>query len=239
MEQLRTAQQLLSRVGWLADVPTDFADHVLSRCKLTVLEKGSTLYRVGEPADGLYGLAKGTCVVEMAPNESGPIPLHIARPGTWFGEAAIFLTREPSRLVTVIATQTSSFLHLSNSEIENIAARDAKTWRWLGLLAAMHFREALGALDDLTLRRPRQRIAAILLRLANSRRVDNPLDPTPSIQLTQNDLAHLSNLSRAAIGAHLEDMRQDGLILCSYGQLTILDAARLRTWLKDEEESYS
>ena len=85
MEQLHTARQLLSRVGWLAEVPKDFADTVLSNCRLLILEKGSTVYRVGEPPDGLYGLAKGACAMDMAPNEIGPNPLHIARPGTWLG----------------------------------------------------------------------------------------------------------------------------------------------------------
>ena len=236
MEQLQTARHLLSQVGWLAEVPADFAGHVLSKCRLSILEKGASVYRVGEPPDGLYGLAKGTCAMEMAPNESGPNPLHIARPGTWFGEAALFPNRERRRLVTVIATQTSHCLYLPTSELENIAESDPNTWRWLGLLAAMHFRNAIGALDDLAIRRPQQRIAAILLRLANARLVDNPLDPTPVLDLTQKDLAQLSNLSRAAVGAHIEEMRQDGLINSSYGQLTILDAARLRARVMDEEK---
>ena len=237
MEQLHTARQLLSRVGWLAEVPKDFADTVLSNCRLLILEKGSTVYRVGEPPDGLYGLAKGACAMDMAPNEIGPNPLHIARPGTWFGEAALLHARDRVRLVSVIATRPSHCLYLPNSEWEHIAESDPNAWRWLGVLAAIHFRNTLGALDDLAIRKPRQRIAAILLRLANARLAGNALDPTPVLDLTQKDLAQLSNLSRAALGDHLEEMRRDGLIESSYGQVTILDTVGLRAWVTDDERT--
>ena len=237
MDQLHNARQLLSQVGWLAEMPNEFANNVLSRCRLFVLERGSTVYRVGEPPDGLYGLAKGTCAMDMAPNESGPNPLHIARPGTWFGESALFPHRDRLRLVTIIATRPTHCLHLPTAEWEQIAENDPSAWRWLGLLSAIHFRNTLGALDDLAIRRPRQRIAAILLRLANARLADNALDPTPVLDVTQKDLAQLSNLSRAALGDHLEEMRRNGLIESSYGQVTILDTAGLRAWVTDERRT--
>lgn len=226
MQQLVQARDFLDSVGWLAKRPTAFRKLLLSRCRLHVLEKGTIVYRIGDATDGIYGVASGRLAVEIAPNEQGPHRVHTLRPGSWFGEAAFF--GDGSRLVTVVATRPSHCLHLPRFELEEIAKADPNTWRWLGNLLFLQLQIALGALDDLTLRRPDQRIAAILLRLAGIRHQDMADDPTPEVDVTQMDLAEIATLSRTTIGEQLDDMQAAGLISRGYGHLTILNPSALR-----------
>jgi len=226
MHELKKACDFLSSIGWLTKHPSAFRKLLLSRCRLHVLQKGATVYSIGDRPDGIYGVASGQLAVEMAPNEQGPHIIHTLRPGAWFGEAA-FLGDE-SRLVTVVATRPSHCLYLPRSELEEIAKADPDTWRRVGQLLFLQFQLALSALDDLTLKRPDQRIAAMLLRLAGIRNSDRADDPTPEVDVTHKDIAEISCLSRSTVASHLDEMQVAGLISRGYGHVTLLDPTALR-----------
>ena len=53
-------------------------------------------------------------------------------------------------------------------------------------------------------------------------------DPRPEIDVTQSDLAHLANLSRAAVVKQLQALEREGQITRSYGCVTLLDPAAMR-----------
>ena len=226
MQQLANARDFLGSVGWLAHRPSAFRKLLLSRCRLHVLEKGAIVYRIGDAPDGVYGVASGRVSVEIAPHEQDPHLIHSLGPGSWFGEAAFF--GECERLVTIVATRPSHCLHLPRFEIDEIAKADPNTWRWLGNLLFVQFQAALTAIDDLKIRRPDQRIAAILLRLAGIRHQQNVEDMTPEVDATQKDLAEISSLSRTTVGECLDQLQAAGLIARGYGHLTLLDPAALR-----------
>jgi CRP-like cAMP-binding protein len=101
-------------------------------------------------------------------------------------------------------------------------------WRYLGLLAGAHVADALGAISDNTIREPAARIAAILLRLAGVRVHEHLSDRQPELDLTQEDLALLANISRTTVSEHLAEMETGGLISRAYGRLRIVDPYRLR-----------
>jgi DNA-binding MarR family transcriptional regulator len=53
-------------------------------------------------------------------------------------------------------------------------------------------------------------------------------DPEPELDLTQEDLALLANISRTTVSEHLGEMEAAGLISRAYGRVRILDPNRLR-----------
>ena len=97
MPTLPQAHAIVSREGWLSFTPPPFRQTVLARCKLQALKAGATIYSVGDPPGGMYGLVRGSFALSIAPGERGPYVAHFARPGTWFGEAAAF-TEQPRRI---------------------------------------------------------------------------------------------------------------------------------------------
>src|SRR5271163_1672879 len=76
--------------GWLSQTPPSFQRSVLDRCHLRHFNAGEAIYSVGDPPGGMFGLVAGGLNVSIAPNERGPYFTHVARPGSWFGEAAAF-----------------------------------------------------------------------------------------------------------------------------------------------------
>ena len=223
---INEGRAFLKRRGWLSGTPARFADALLARCRLAAAERGEAVYRIGAPYDGLFGIVSGGFAFEIAPYERGPNLAHFFRPGFWFGEAESFDARP--QIATIVATRRSRLLHLPLHELRDLAAEEPETWRWVGQLCGQHVVLALGVIDDQMLREPGDRITALLLRLADIRQADNPEDPRPEIDVTQSDLAHLANLSRAAVVKQLQALEREGQITRSYGCVTLLDPAAMR-----------
>lgn len=223
------ARAFLKRRGWLRGTPSRFADALLMRCQLRSAERGETVYRIGAPYDGLFGVVSGGFAFEIAPYERGPNLAHFFRPGFWFGEAESFDSRQ--QIATIVATRHSSLLHLPLAELRRLAGEEPETWRWIGQLCAQHLELTLGVIDDQMLRDPGERITAILLRLADVRQADNPEDPNPVIDVTQSDLAQLATVSRATVVEKLQELENAGHIARTYGRVTLLDPGAMRARL--------
>jgi len=220
---------VLRRQGWLSGVPDEFGRELVSRGTLRKAGTGEYVHRAGNPQDGLRGIVSGAFAIEMAPFERGPNLLHLFRPGDWMGE--IELIKGLPNVVSVKATRPGAYIHIATSDIEELALANPKTWRWIGSLAADHLMTAMGIMDDLTIRDPSRRIAALLLRLAGVRSIDNRDDPEPEIDATQFELSHLTTLSRATIAGHLDRFAKAGLITRSYGKVKIANPKKLREYL--------
>jgi CRP-like cAMP-binding protein len=217
--------------GWLSLTPPSFQAAVLDRCRLQRFKAGESLYMVGDPPGGMFGLVSGGLGISVAPGESGPYFAHLARPGTWFGEAAA-ITRQPRR-VGLTATRDAELLHLPLPKIDEIVARDASAWRLFALVTIGHLDMAIGACDDLMLRDHVKRCTATLLRLAGRRR-PSPADAAPvEIDLSQEDIATLANVARTTVGAVLRKLEAMGHIEQLYRRIRILASEPLRAMLRD------
>jgi CRP/FNR family cyclic AMP-dependent transcriptional regulator len=223
---IQEAKNYLKQHGWLADTPASFADNLLRRCQISSLARGATPFRMGEQPDGLRGVVAGGFAFEIAIHERGPHLAHVFRPGFWFGELEQFAGIP--KISSITATRPSTILHLDQAAFNGLVTEEPESWRWVGLLASQHLELAIGVIDDATLREPAHRIVALLLRLADVRKNDNPHDPQPEIDIKQIDLAHLATVSRSTVVSHLQDLERAGLIERDYGQLKLLDPARLR-----------
>ena len=104
MPTLSQAHAIVSREGWLSFAPPPFRQTVLALCKLEALKAGGTIYSVGDPPGGMFGLVRGSFALSIAPGERGPYVAHFARPSTWFGEAAAF-TEQPRRISLAVTRE--------------------------------------------------------------------------------------------------------------------------------------
>ncbi len=232
MTQLREARTFLSKNGWLTEIPVDVRTMFLSRCELRKFSRGEYAYRIGDQPNGLWGVVFGGFAFSIAPHERGPHVAHVFRPGFWFGEAE-FLAGT-SRRYDVMATRETHCLWISVGKLSAVLEREPSLWRLLGSLCAEHLFLAVGALDDMTIRNSRARVAAILLRLANVRLQDQPTDPAPELDITQEDLGLLANLPRTSVTAYLGELERQNLIQGSYGALRIINPGGLRRLVSEE-----
>jgi CRP-like cAMP-binding protein len=230
MLPLETARKIAVTHGWLSLTPPPFQNAVLQRCRLQSCKAGQTIYMVGDPPGGMYGLVSGGLGVTIAPGERGPYFGHLARPGTWFGEAAA-MTRQPRR-VGLTATRDAELLHLPLSKIDEIVSEDPSAWRMFALVTLGHLDMAIGACDDLMMRDHVKRCVAILLRLGGCRHVSAPATLI-DIDLSHDDIATLANVARTTAGSVLRSLEKAGQIEQSYRRIRILAPDALRDMLRD------
>ncbi len=230
MPTLPQAHAIVSREGWLSFTPPPFRQTVLARCKLEALKAGATIYSVGDPPGGMYGLVRGSFAISVAPGERGPYVAHFARPGMWFGEAAAF-TEQPRR-ISLAVTRDSKFLHLPLPAIREIVTADPGAWRFFGLAAIAHNDTAIGAADDLLIRDHVKRSVAVLLRLGGCRYSTPQGSMSIEIDVSQEDLAVMTNLARTTSGTVLRTLEAAGQVKVSYRRVRILAPDALRAMLE-------
>jgi CRP/FNR family transcriptional regulator, cyclic AMP receptor protein len=230
MPSLDEAHTIVSREGWLSYAPELFRRIVLERCKLQELAAGATIYSVGDPPGGMYGLVRGNLALSIAPGERGPYIAHFARPGTWFGEAAAF-TEQPRR-IGLSVTRDSKLLHLPLPAIREIVTADPGAWRFFGLAAIAHYDVAIGAADDLLIRDHVKRSVAVLLRLGGCRQRTPPGAGPIEIDVSQEDFAAMTNVARTTAGTLLRTLEASGHVEVAYRRVRLLDPDALRLMLE-------
>lgn len=216
--ELATARAVLAGRGWLCKTPEGFREEILAQSHLHRFSAGETIYAEGDPSDGLYGLVSGTLGVEFSGPTRPPAFAYLTGKGFWIG--AHTLVFGPGRQVGLVALTSCHVLHLSGSAFHVIARRDPEAWRWLSVLPLMQNAVAFGVLEDLLIRDPKRRCAAILLRLAGCR---GPFagDTPEEVFVTQEVLAEMVNLSRTSLGDVLREFAAQGFISRRYGRITI------------------
>lgn len=229
---LTQAKEIVSTRGWLGLCPEAFRQAVLSRVVLQQFDPGAIIYTVSGPPGGMYGLVSGSIRISMAPGEAGPLTVDVMTPGTWKGYAP--LITGSNRIVGLTAGRDCKVLFLSMQAFHEIAAADAATaWRCLAGLALLDAQIALGAIDDLMIRDDAKRFAAVLLR-AGGCRYPNELFDSVWLDVSQSDLATMSNLSRTTVNALVRKMVAAGQIEVRYGQIRILAPQDLRKIIQSD-----
>ena len=233
MCEIVTAHEVVLRRGWLSLTPASFQRDVLNRCFLVRFEAGESIYVVGDPPGGMFGLVSGGVSVSIAPGERGPYFEHFAQPGTWMGEAAA-ITGQPRR-VGLSATREAELLHLPLQEIHEIVDRNPEAWRLFALITIGHLDMAIGASDDLMIRDHVKRCLAVLLRLGGCRQA-SPADRSPiEVDVSQEEMAVLSNVARTTAGAVLRKLEATGYLEQSYRRIRILAPDALRGMLQGSQ----
>ena len=217
--------EILATSGWLADTPARFRDALLERCVLRRYERGETVYRAGDPAGGLYGLVAGGIGVELSPDDREPYIGTFARPGFWIGEASV-LTRAP-RLIGIRVFRESRLAYLPLAEWDALTRAVPDAWRWLAHLIARNERLALAVADALMIRDSGRRLAAILM-LLSTQSAPAPAGAFVEIEISQDDLARMANLSRSSTGRLLKAFEAAGIIGNAYREIRVIDHDGLR-----------
>lgn len=215
--------------GWLIDTPESFRLALLAEASPQRYERGAFIYREGDPTGGLFGLVDGAVGFEIAPYERGPNFAHVFRPGSWFGEMEILC--RSARAYSLVALRPSVCLHVPLRNLEAVMCTVPAGWRYLGALCADHLGTAIGTVDDLMIRDTAQRVAAVILRLADCRARDNVREQLLEIDASQEDLAVMTNLGRAAITRCLADLEAAGFVRRGYRRLVVTDPSGLRQFL--------
>jgi CRP-like cAMP-binding protein len=200
----------------------------LDLSRLRVYRAGDRLFGLGDPPGGLYGLEQGCLALEAAESDHLPQKGFLIHPGVWTGEGPV--AGLETRVTGAWATRPSKVLCIEISAFRRAAAREPELWRHLMLVGLLNQRRLIGLAQDMMLRGSRQRLAALLTRLAGLREDHPPTDPV--VDATQGEIGAIANLSRGVVSRLLLEMEQEGIVRLGRASVEILDPDRL---LKDRK----
>lgn len=214
---------------------------MLSRCQLIDVKAGAVLWDVDDEPDALYGLVSGQVVSSVPTRKGVHFITHVRQPSAWFGEVGTLL--KSSRRTRMSTTRPSQLFSLSLRNLNELLAEthadedDGEAWRQFARLLVAETNMVTRAASDLMLRDPRARCAAVVLRLAGAPRLGRSPDMQPEIDISQEDLAALCNLSRNAVGTILRNLAKAGVLEPKYKCIKVLDAAVLMSAAYSEYET--
>jgi CRP-like cAMP-binding protein len=207
---------VLGEVGWLAGQPASFQTWASRAGRWRTFDKGRFLYQQGDDPDGLYGLGSGMLEIQVPQSADEQITIYRAEPGRWIGESAILA--RTSRSISVLAAVRSRVFFIPAAAMRTVLSEEPAFWYCFFELSHMNASQAAATLAEVFSRTPQERLARILLRLA---------DPEGNVSATQEDLSRLIGMTRSSLRRILGDLMDAGAVETGYRSLRVVNRTGL------------
>jgi CRP/FNR family transcriptional regulator, dissimilatory nitrate respiration regulator len=215
------AETILRRCRLLGRLSPESFALVREMATVRSFEKGARIFEQGDPCPGFYCVGTGAVrVYRLAPNGKEHV-LHVAEPGTTFGEVAAIVDMPAP--ATAEAVKASVCAVIPARELQ--AALQTNHALCLQLLTGMAawVKQLVGLLEDIVLRDASGRVARHLLE-AGARAGHEYFQ----LSILKRDLASHLNLTSETLSRTLRRLKESGLIEGGEGQrIRILDRAAL------------
>ncbi|NNB46982.1 Crp/Fnr family transcriptional regulator [Pseudomonas chlororaphis] len=209
---------------WFSRLPAQLQNSLLANARLRSLAPGQRLFQRGDPPCGLYAVLEGTVRIGAVSEEGKEALLSLVEAPHWFGEISLF-DGQP-RTHDAYAVGPCSLLNVPQAALLELLDEHPQYWRQLALLMSHKLRLTFINLEQLSLMPASARVANRLLMIA--RGYGETDTPRRVLHLPQEQLALLLSLSRQTTNQILKDLQGQGILKLGYGEIEILDEARLR-----------
>jgi CRP-like cAMP-binding protein len=214
----------LMRGQWFSHLPVSLQDSLLTAARVRRLSAGQRLFQRGDPPCGLYAVLEGAVRIGAVNEQGKEALLSLVEPPHWFGEICLF-DGQP-RTHDAFGVGQCTLLHIPQTVLLALLDDHPAYWRQLALLMSQKLRLTFINLEQLSLMPAPARLAHRLLMIAEGYgEID---EPRRVLQLPQEQLASMLSLSRQTTNQILKDLQGQGILQLGYGEIEILDAARLR-----------
>lgn len=226
----------LQKGDWFTGLPVTFQNALLAHGQWRTLNQGQSLFMAGDPGDGMYAVIEGAILVESINADGRLALLGVIEAPHWFGE--ISLIDGQARTHNAVANGNTSLWWVPRWVIEDCLESEPALWRELAKLLSYKTRLIFQKLQGLTFASARERVAHEIYLL--SQRYGNVAESvkSPWVELNQEQLAALCNLSRQKVNEVLSDLQREGVIARHAGRMRILTPAHLKPYRITDEYKY-
>lgn len=202
------------RSPWLRLIPDELSTKLLEASYTFSVDEASLVYDMDQHLSGLYGLVSGVVAIRTDNPQTEAVCAHLMGPGAWMGEISIMIRSKS--VIGVEARTPCKLVIVPKGALHAIGKNTPELWRSIAILAALNAQKALRVARDSMIKDPRERLLAVLERLATEIGFDTP------IPLTQAQLAELCHLSLRATSKLLNQMAGEGHVVCGYRSINVL-----------------
>lgn len=193
--------------------------------------QGELLFSEGEPCKGLHIIASGKLRIFKSSASGREQVLAVEGPGGSVAELPVF--DGGPYPASVSAVEDSLILFISRTDFRSFClAHPEVSLKMLAVVGA-RLRRLVGIIEELSFTTVRQRLASVLVRLAQTegQRTEHGVE----IQLpgTHQDLAHQLGTVRELVSRNLMRLQAEGLVLVEARHITVLDLPGLTALLEN------
>ena len=211
---MKDAARVLGRKGWLSETPESFQQALLSRCDQIRLRSGDPVYRHGETVGGIFGIVTGRVEFHLPHLKEGRSLCHVAGAGNWFGDLAAVSGN--ARRFEVRAREESILVRLSRAEMMRLVEDRPDAWKYVAGLLASNLAVTLDYVEATKSQRSLARVRAVLRYL-----VRHGGGEPDALNISQDDLAAISGLSRKSTNSAVKQLEAAGEITISYRSIRV------------------
>ncbi len=219
---MNASVELVEAQIWASGLNVEERNRAARGMTVRVYERGSYICHRGDRLNAWTGVVTGLVKMSSISHSGKPMTFAGLGHGGWFGEGSV-LKDEPRQYDIVALRET------------RLAMMNRPTFMWLyeNSVAFNHFllrqlNERLGqfiaTVEHDRMLAPKARVARNLSWLFNP--VLYPKQER-SVEITQDELALLSGVSRALTNRALAELQQEGLLLIEHGCIRVTDVAKL------------
>lgn len=214
-------------VDFMSRLMQSLADGSLIGTRIA-LAKNDHAYSCGESDQNIYFLESGRLKTVTFSRSGKECLLRICCPGEMFGEQGLYGVRTES----TIAMQDSVMRRMPYSRFLRAVKDEGLIGDFVAYLSH-RLTEQQQAITDLTTVDSEQRLATILLNLADKLGNGDPICTRLEQRLTHEELAKMVGTTRSRIGFFLKTFRSNGLIDISRTSRLIIHRERLSAYLNE------
>lgn len=187
---------------------------------------GHIFYSPDESGDRLYMLQRGRVRLYKLSPEGRALTLYVLEPGAIFGETALAEQWQHDSFAEAMTDSTVGVLR--RDELRRfLAANPNIALRFMDVMSR-RLRSLERKLADIAFRSVPQRLATVLLGLANCQPLPSPDSPPEIVRYTHQQLAEMIGSYRETVTKALGEMREAGLIRVEDDAIQLTDVARLQ-----------
>lgn len=228
------ARAILKTRSCFSACPDNVIDAMMERGASIKLAKGDVLYRQGEQGESLTIVLEGRLKVVKTTAEAKDVVLAFLGTGDVIGEMAA-LDGKP-RSASVVAMEPVDAVSIYRRDLVQILKRDPDAL--MGLLSAIchRLRNTISLVESYSLE-TEARVAAVLLRLAQSHGRKSGGETIIELKVTQSDLGSHLGLTRETVSRTLGDLRGMGLVKMRGQNIVVADAEGLKLFAGGIDEA--
>ncbi|WP_059414094.1 Crp/Fnr family transcriptional regulator [Cupriavidus basilensis] len=184
------------------------------------LESGVCLFSQGQIDQAFYVVVEGRLHVHMLSEDGQESILNIMGPGSVIGEAAAVLQRP--RCASARTMEPSRLLRFDIRRMPAMVASDPTFAMAMLYLLSIKQRQAIERLRQTVFDPPEQRIVQFLEQFRVTHQHPESPGRAVAVDLTHEQIGHLTDLSRVTVTRVLNRFRRDGVIAFSGRRVLLL-----------------
>lgn len=177
------------------------------------------LYDLGDPARSIYFLRRGLVKITALSKDGKEIILNVHQPGEIFGE---FCLCDGARNAAAVAMEPAEVVEISLEDVTRHLQSNSDALYGFLVTVCARLSRAYDTIQELSFDRLGERLAKVLLRLADELGKETAAGTEIAHYISQEELAQMLSARREAVSTALNRLREQGLVFYGRrGKLTV------------------